>query len=102
MNDDLNEFIQNTSDAYLFELLTTIFNRAFPEDNILRAILSLSRKHGMPVKNIMPFIQDLADWCKEHQPMSAQDTQSLADLLSNSGFLTIGFSREGDDPIGNG
>lgn len=103
MNDErLNEFIRNVTDTYLYETLVAIFSRVFPEDSILLPILTLTKKYGMPVKNILPFINEIAEWCKQHDNISDTDRQSLEDLLSRSGFMTIGFSQEGDNANGNG
>lgn len=103
MDDNLNEFLQQTSDQFLFEMLVTIFQRALPEGTILMPMLQLARKYGMPVKNIIPFITELGEWSKEHlndsDTLSDDDRHALSDLLSRSGFMTIGFdpSDRGDD-----
>lgn len=103
MNDErLNEFIRNVTDTYLYETLVAIFSRALPEDSILLPLLTLTKKYGMPVKNFLPFINELAEQCKQHDNISDTDRQSLEDLLSRSGFMTIGFRKEGDDANGNG
>lgn len=105
MNNDFEDFVHQTSEEYLYEMLVTIFHRIFPGNSILTQILTLAKKHGMPVKNIMPFIQDLGEWCKENQTPSAQelsDAMAFRDLMQRSGFMTIGFTQEGDDPDGNG
>lgn len=102
MNEDLNEFIRQTSDGFLFEMLLTIFKRIFPEDSIFIPLLTLSRKHGMPVKNIMAFIEDLGEWCSEHQTTSVDDAKAFQELMQRSGFMTIGFNQEGDEPDGDG
>lgn len=100
MNDDgLNEFIQHASDKLLYEILVGIFKREFGEDSVIFTILTLAKQYDMPVKNILPFIKDLGEWCREHQDKERDD---LSDLLSRSGFMTIGFCREGDDISGNG
>ena len=103
MNDEsLNEFVRNVTDTYLYETLVAIFSRAFHEDSILHPMLTLSKKYGMPVKNILPFLTELSEWCKQHDNISDSDRQSLEDLLSRSGFMTIGFDRKGDNANGNG
>lgn len=102
MNNDDMDFINNIGDKLAFEMLNTIFHRILPEDNIVIPTLNLAYKHGMPVKNILPFIQDLCEWAKEHNDNSRKE---VSDLLSRSGFLTVGFNpdqKEGDVPNGNG
>ena len=102
MNNDDMDFINNIGDKFAFEMLNSIFSRIFPEDNIMIPTLNLAYKHGMPVKNILPFIQDLCEWAKEHNDNSREE---VSDLLSRSGFLTVGFNpdqKEGDVPNGNG
>ncbi len=100
MNDDaLNEFIQQASDKLLYEILVGVFKREFGEDSVLFTILTLAKQYSMPVKNILPFIKDIGEWCKVHQDKERDD---LSDLLRNSGFMTIGFTQEGDDSDGNG
>lgn len=105
MNDNLDDFIRQTSDTYLFEMFLAVFKRILPENNVITQILILSKKYGMPVKNILSFIQELGEWCSNNQKestMSASDTKAVHDLLRNSGFMTIGFTQEGDDSDGNG
>lgn len=103
MDENLNEFLHQTSDQFLFEMLVTIFQRVLPEGTILLPMLQLAKKYGMPVKNILHFIIDLSEWCKEHQDnhdtLSDDDRHALSDLLSRSGFMTIGFdpNDRGDD-----
>lgn len=103
MDDNLNEFLQQTSDKFLYEMLVSIFQRVFPEDTIFLPMLKLTKKYGMPVKNIIPFITELGEWSKEHlnypDTISDDDRHALSDLLSRSGFMTIGFdpSDRGDD-----
>lgn len=105
MNNDLDNFMRQVSDTYLYEMLMTIFNRLFPKDSVFIPILQLTKKYGMPVKNVVPFIQELGEWCKnnmndsDNNPLSDNDRQSLYDMLSHSGFMTIGFdpSDRGDD-----
>lgn len=97
MDKDLNEFIQRVSDEYLYEMITTIFKNIFPPESIMHVMLPTLRKHGMPVKNIVPFINELSNIINktdEHDNLQ----QEFTDLLRRSGF-----AREGDDTHdGNG
>lgn len=102
MNNDLDEFIRQNSDTFLYEMIETIFRRIFPEKSIFFPMLSLARKYGMPVKNILPFMEELGKWCSENMPTTQDDAKAFQELMQNSGFMTIGFSREGDDTDGNG
>lgn len=106
MKEDFENYFNHISDVYLYEMLLTIFRRVFPNDSILTQILILSKKHGMPVKHIIPYIQELGEWCQNNSvqtdTLSDEDRKSIQDLLQRSGFMTIGFSREGDDISGNG
>lgn len=97
--EDFNKFVQHVSDKFLYDLLVEVFRREFSETSILFPLLTLAKQYGMPVKNIIPFIKDLGEWCRVHQE---DEVNSLTDLLSRSGFMTIGFCREGDDISGNG
>ena len=108
MPNEMDDYISHAADSFLYKLFCDVCKRYFPEDSIVFPLITLSHKYGMPVRNLIPFIQELGDWCSKHLPadnnnvMSDTDRQSLSDLLSRSGFMTIGFSQEGDDPDGNG
>ena len=108
MNDNLDDFIQRVSDDYMFAMISNIFQHVFPENNFYIPFLSLAKKYGMPAKNIVPFMHDLAELCNkqpdspsDQMTLSNDEKQSLMDLLSRSGFMTIGFDEDGD-ANGNG
>lgn len=110
--DDMNNMIESIADKYFLELTKELCLRFFPKESIIHDMVDSLHDHGMPAKNIFPFLNDMSQKIKAHDTnessadiFSAQQQQDLADLLSRSGFMTISFNpdqKEGDMPDGNG
>lgn len=93
-------------DKFMLTALVGILDEAdTTELKLLPFIAQSCAKHGMPVKNIPAYLQDFADYMSSKSTeikQAEQDKQNLAELLANSGILTIGFAQEGDKSDGNG
>lgn len=78
------------------------------ELKLLPFLASACAEYGMPIKNIMPFLDSFASYLSEKlksQEAQNKDAQELQDLLVRSGFMTIGFSPDaegGENTDGNG
>ena len=102
----MNEKYQEIMDRYMLSALIGILNETDPSEmKILPHLASAAGKYGMPIKNIGPFVLDFLQYvCNtgENTRQSEQDAKNLRDMLSRSGFMTIGFDQEGEKPDGNG
>lgn len=110
--DDMNNMIESIADKYFLELTKELCLRFFPNESIIHDMVDSLHDHGMPAKNIFPFLNEMSQKIKAQDTsvsnadiFSAQQQQDLADLLSRSGFMTISFNpdqKEGEPPNGNG
>ena len=75
---------------------------------LLPFLATACAENGMPIKNIMPFLDSFAKYMSEKlksQEAQNKDARELQDLLVRSGFMTIGFSPDaegGESTDGNG
>lgn len=100
-----NENVRKLLDKYMLDALIGILSEVDKTSmKLLPQLARIAYDHHMPVRDIADFIRSFIEFVQNapDAPDTSPDTASLGELLANSGFLTIGFGQEGDNPDGNG
>ena len=109
MDDKNDNVMQKLVDTFMLDALVGILNELDnTEIKLLPFLAKNCAQNGMPIKNIMPFLDNLGKFLSEksqERKLRAQDAQELQDLFARSGFMTVGFSQDtegGDKRDGDG